>query len=936
MKIKNFFLPFETTFSTPKAVRRLLRLFAWLLLFSMISGVCFYLNSCFNDELSKRRREMSRAIYDAQIYFHKREAMLVHMNRSLMYRANDSKHSAMALVGQLEKYKYTNIALGELGGDWSILLSGRDLADLDNLEVGLLYVAADKALTVSYLHGRFDRHYAIPSSILEQLKNIGFEDSPEIIWLADANDPLSRIYLFSKIDHDGGWLGIKLNGADVKEAIGSRDVSGYLLLDSDFRSASGGSIGFNLEQEAKEVGFLKDEVFGLSGTGFLPEYLRLVRAIEGSNWALVYFVTLSDLLSPLWGVIIGGVLVCLVSSCVVWLLVRRINLRLVIPAQRHFEQLIESEQFFRAIIETAPVALCVLRRTDGTVVLENRLASQWLGDGVNRKRWSKSWIEQAFCTHESGRYEEVETVGGGHLYLSFVPTRYSGEDVVFCAFSNISMRKQIEETLAKAKELADSANEAKTIFLATMSHEIRTPLYGVLGTLELLGRTDMTSQQQAYFLAIQRSSSVLQQLINDVLDVSKIEAGQLILQVEEFNPVELVEDVVHAYAAAAWSKKLHLYACCDPQLPTVLRGDAARIRQVLNNLLSNAVKYTDHGHIVIRVRVESRDAERISILWQVADTGVGIAKEDHRRLFDPFYQTGSRAYLPGGTGLGLSICQRLTQLMNGDIHVVSELGLGSSFMLTLALEVELNTNEALLGLPLLPPQPIFVYSPVRELAASMCGWLNKWGALAQVGLASDSKNYEGLVQLELRPYNDESTIDWDGSHVVAYADGYSNPQFIGGKWRVSMHSLYAIYQAIKLSMGKAVERHDTIERENKGEQLNLRVLVAEDNPINQLVLKDQLEAIGCSVVITSDGNEALSQWVGGEFDIILSDINMPGMDGYELARELRQAGCIVPIIGATANAALEESDRCLSAGMNLCLVKPVNLSVLYSTLNSLK
>ncbi len=205
--------------------------------------------------------------------------------------------------------------------------------------------------------------------------------------------------------------------------------------------------------------------------------------------------------------------------------------------------------------------------------------------GLEREILCPGWIRQAFAEPDAPLDETFVTSTGRHLHLSSVATRYKGEDVLLCAFNDISASKQVEAALETARQSADAANEAKTLFLATMSHEIRTPLYGVLGTLELLSRTTLDSQQRDYLQALERSSATLLQLICDVLDVSKIEAGQLALELSEFSPLELVHEVVQGYSASALGKGLELYACLDPQLPLRLLGDPARIRQILNNLL---------------------------------------------------------------------------------------------------------------------------------------------------------------------------------------------------------------------------------------------------------------------------------------------------------------------------------------------------------------
>ena len=519
------------------------------------------------------------------------------------------------------------------------------------------------------------------------------------------------------------------------------------------------------------------------------------------------------------------------------------------------------------------------------------------------------------------------------MHLSCAPSRYQSEDVLLCAFSDISTRTQIENSLLEARQIAEAANEAKSLFLATMSHEIRTPLHGVLGTLELLGRTQLDPQQKNYLQAIEGSSASLLQLISDVLDVSKIEAGQLALELSEFSVVELAQEVIQAFTAIAKRKRIKFYTCCYSNLPDRVIGDVARIRQVLNNLLSNAVKFTDSGQVVLRLSLQSREGERASLLWQVSDTGKGIPNAAQPFIFDPFYQTPGSTHGVASTGLGLPICLRLTQLMNGSIRMVSEVGLGSSFSLTLPLEIP-NTSDLSATLPRLLAETVHVVSPVRELMETVSGWLRKWGASPLSGRPASFDNDTGAILLELHPGSFEQRLvpDWPGPTVLATGDGNQQPEIIGGSWKVNLNHLKAIHQAVSEAQGLRVFKPQLPNTQKQIRKLRLNILVAEDNVINQLILREQLEELGCTVELASNGVEALSIWNDATFDLLLTDVNMPKFNGYELTRFLRSQGCVAPIIGATANAMLGEEELCLAAGMNQCLVKPFSLRALFNCL----
>ncbi|MNZ39273.1 Sensor histidine kinase RcsC [compost metagenome] len=466
-----------------------------------------------------------------------------------------------------------------------------------------------------------------------------------------------------------------------------------------------------------------------------------------------------------------------------------------------------------------------------------------------------------------------------------------------------------------------------------MSHEIRTPLYGVLGTLELLGLTTLTRQQQEYLHTIQRSSATLLQLISDILDVSKIEAGQMALEEVEFSPLELAEEVMRGHAAMAENKGLQLYSCLDADLPGLLCGDAARIRQILNNLLSNALKFTDFGRVVLRLKVLERRDGQVELQWQVTDTGMGISQAQQERLFEPFYQAHGHQHTIGGTGLGLSICWNLSQMMNGSLRVVSEVGLGSSFSLALRLEVVEERQRALEGIQLLADS-IYLRAPARELAVSLGAWVEGWGA---TGIVVDPLPDAPPPQAVLLDLLADSPVEpaWSGPRVCASADGGYQPQAEGQGWRVSIHHLRGIGQALLLAQRGEMALVQEEEPTPRLAGLGLRVLVAEDNPINQLLLREQLEQLGCSVILAANGQEALQHWSPGAFDALLTDVNMPQMNGYELARTLRQRDAQLPIIGVTANAMREEGERCMAVGMNAWLVKPMSLRTLHNGLRKL-
>ncbi|MCF4980069.1 response regulator [Pseudomonas gessardii] len=635
------------------------------------------------------------------------------------------------------------------------------------------------------------------------------------------------------------------------------------------------------------------------------------------HWTAIYVITLQRFLDYAFWPLLGLVALVLAMLGCSRAFNRWYKARVVLPAHQAHASIAESEAFSRAVIDTAPTGLWVIRRSDHHRLVQNQHARQW-----HDTRQLIDLLQQQPPTAPGQADLEID---GRHLHVAFVPTRYQGQDAWLCTAHDVTRHIEDAAALEDARQAADSANQAKSRFLATMSHEIRTPLYGVLGTLELLGLTPLAPRQQDYLHTIQRSSTTLFQLISDVLDVSKIESGQMTLELQDFCPLELTEDSVRTYSAFARSKGLQLYACIDAQLPARLRGDPLRLRQILNNLLSNAIKFTDNGRVVLRVRVLGSADGHVRLQWQVSDSGVGISPAQQPQLFDPFYQADD-ATSQAGAGLGLAICKWLCELMHGQLNVVSEPGLGSSF----TLQVELQTLPGTLAdCPTFSPgtPAVYIRGQVLEQAQHLLGWFERLGLDSRLAMADTPPSTALLVDLSPLP----GCPPWPGQRVIALPGGPNPPQMCGADWVVDADDLRAIAWAVYLAQyGADADNRPALPA--KARPLNLQVLVAEDNLINSAIIKEQLEALGCAVVLAANGEQALAQWLPGRFDLVLTDVNMPVMNGYQLAKALRQQDATLPIIGVTANALREEGERCADAGMNAWVVKPLNLATLRAQL----
>lgn len=639
------------------------------------------------------------------------------------------------------------------------------------------------------------------------------------------------------------------------------------------------------------------------------------------RWSAIYVIGFKSFINYAWWPLLGllGMVFLSVGGSLAFN--RWYKSRVVLPAQQAHDNIAESEAFSRAIIDTAPTGLCVVRREDHQVLLENRSLQSW----QQTDKLIAALDHQHLLTKPGHTDLEVD---GRYLHVGFVQGRYRAQDVWIFAFHDVTRHLEDAAALESARKAADAANEAKTRFLATMSHEIRTPLYGVLGTLELLGLTTLEPRQQAYLRTIQRSSATLFQLISDVLDVSKIESGQMTIEVHDFCPLELTEETLRTYSAFAQAKGLQLYACIDASIPDRVRGDPLRIRQILNNLLSNAIKFTTNGRVVVRLQVLEKNPDCAELQWQVSDSGIGISQAQQTRLFDPFYQVRD-ATSEAGAGLGLAICWWLCELMDGQLRVVSEPGLGSSFSLQLALPcVDGNLGDCPEFHPKAPA--LYVRAPTPELAHHLCNWLQRLGQETRI-FTPDLKQQPAASSVLLDMLVSGTKLPWSGPRIHATMGGPNPPEYSDEVWAVDAHDIRAIAWAVRFAQ-QGVSAPYRPARMEPSKHLNLNILVAEDNPINQGIIKEQLETLGCSVVATANGEQALHQWLPGLFDLVLTDINMPVMNGYELARTLRKNDPELPIVGITANALHDEGERCIAAGMNAWVVKPLNLRMLRAQL----
>ena len=542
---------------------------------------------------------------------------------------------------------------------------------------------------------------------------------------------------------------------------------------------------------------------------------------------------------------------------------------------------------------------------------------------------------------------------------------------------DISQRKQIEATLLKAKASAEANSRAKSMFLANMSHEIRTPMNAVIGVSHLLESSNLDAQQRRLLSKLQIAGRSLLGIINDVLDLAKIEAGELQVESIPFHPSDIVRDIVTLFEATAQTKGLVLEAYISDALPKTLEGDSHRLRQILTNLVSNAIKFTERGSITIEVlMLESDDPDEAVVQWQVRDTGVGIAPDVLERLFSPFNQADAsttRRY--GGTGLGLSIVRQLAQLMGGDAFVTSQLGTGSTFGVKVAfqryaLPSHTGLGELSVDLSHAPVLRVIVVDDAEDSRQALAAACHALGWQTQVMNSSEEliKEIQQCYQ-EQRDLPDAMLVDWqmpgvDGLTAILQLASEIDPNELPTALIVSAYSrneIQALDQAhlVDEILLKPISPSELFNAVNKGvakrkgkahwiqdvaqtallgnKTLNaVHVLVVDDSDINLEIARLLLEREGATVQTAVNGLEALTvlQETHRAFDAVLMDVQMPVMDGYESCRRIRGELGLgqLPIIALTAGALNEERQRAEAAGMNGFLTKPLDPLLMVNTL----
>jgi two-component system sensor histidine kinase/response regulator len=656
--------------------------------------------------------------------------------------------------------------------------------------------------------------------------------------------------------------------------------------------------------------------------------------------------------------------------------------------KRAEQRLQETERFFRSVLELAPDCLMVVD-AEGTIRLVNAQGEKLFG--YTREELVGQPIEilvpddvrahHPALRRDFHRSPRAREMGAGlelrgrrkdgstflvEIGLSPLPAPQGEAAQVAVSIRDITERKEQEKALKQAKAKAEEATEMKSMFLANMSHEIRTPMNAIIGLSHLALKTPLNPKQRDYVSKVHNAGTSLLAVINDILDFSKIEAGKLDLETTGFMLDEVISSVTTLTAQKAHEKGLEFLAHVAPGIPEQLLGDPLRLGQILTNFVNNAVKFTEHGEIRLNIELVEHTGQKVQLKFSVRDTGIGMTPEQSAKLFQPFTQADmSTTRKHGGTGLGLTICRRLVELMGGRIWLESEPGLGSTFYFTVWLGVsdvkgtgkivpECLPNLRVLVVDDNPTAREILQEPLSTLASRVDTVASGKEAIAAIQQHDATDPYDvvfmdwrmpGMDGLQAsRHIKSDETLNHPPHIVLVTAFGREEVREEAERLQLDGFLLKPVTKSMIVDTLVSVFAHageDTAALAQGGQEARLRgarILLTEDNEINQQIAIELLEGAGATVKVANNGREAVETLSSGPqpppFDLVLMDLQMPVMDGYQATAKLRSDArfSTLPIIAMTAHATIEERQRCLAAGMNDHVSKPIDPAFLFETL----
>ncbi|MEX3671903.1 response regulator [Paraburkholderia phenoliruptrix] len=689
--------------------------------------------------------------------------------------------------------------------------------------------------------------------------------------------------------------------------------------------------------------------------------------------------------------VIGGL--ALLVLLAIALTARCFGLRLLRNAFAETSRALESETLNHILVSATPVGLCIVRQSDHSILMANALATELLHSEPGTSRLPqhiaaallaeapKQSSAAAFARvaafvapavpvppaqlgnpghptpaglsqpQASAGSNEADAAQVQFLQFTYAPARYAGEDVLFCAILDVTAQHALEQELRHAQQTSEATMRARTNFFAAMSHEIRTPLNALLGNLELFARTPGLEAHAQRLASLNVAGDALRRVVNDILDFSKIDAGEMLLVRAPFALLDAFENIALSYASMAGDRPVRFYSLLSPTLERTVIGDRMRVAQVINNLLSNAFKFTSSGKITLQAELVDNAQGEPVLHCRVCDSGPGMSDELIARLFKPFAQGEAGASRgAGSTGLGLVICARLCALMGGTISAESVVGVGSVFNVSIPLAATAEEKPA----PKAAERgPLLALFHDRQVVDLLGRWLEHFGLHAHVvSTLADAQAWlrthrpkalivSGAYDLDtiaglraLQPVN----------AVWITQGGPERPQARGeGVLEVTEFSGTAVRAAIELAADGAPVAGAAFATSDKASGATaplavhpalrgLRVLVAEDNPLIQSLIAEQLATLGCVPAIAADGEQALGLFETTSFDVVLTDIHMPAMDGYALLAALRKLDPQLPVLAFSAVAEDQEAQSWRERGFSGHVSKPASLSELEAAL----